>query len=350
MAAKRFLIGVGLVAVGVVAYVALKGLPPAEPGGEATIAQANRSHDPQIVDTDVVLKDPEVQDLIQSEVFQRLVEDEDFRNLVASGGFSAVADASLESRKIVLADGAPEFFSNAKVELWLRKASRDDWARNDVGSFVTNAKTVAVLGNRESRLALRTLADLSRRHPVVGVMLKDDAAVTALRKTTVDNLRQDIEKLRADPSYQLKHPVFQPYSKLMADSKFNSKHMLQLVKSDASLNLIKQPQFIQAIANPKVSEMLLSDAAGDVFQLRDQTEFMMRHKVVFANVANVQWGLRTDFMSLRHDVKRWDGYARQNPEFSSRTFTRVLARNDVQAKIGSADWQQMRAGTSVGLE
>src|SRR2546425_1824341 len=98
---KRPGIILGLVSVAVVglAVAHFTGVFPPKSGFEGTIGAAKRYNAPQITDKDVVLQDPQVQALLQSDLFHKVIatpefkkvsQTQEFWRLVAAGDFKKV--------------------------------------------------------------------------------------------------------------------------------------------------------------------------------------------------------------------------------------------------------------------
>src|SRR5215831_3562498 len=99
---KRILLGVAAVGVISVGYFGVRGFPSVGDQGKGAIGTAERYRGQQLTSADVVLKNPEAQQWLQSDSFHRLVNDPvarralaspEFRALLASLGFrAALAD------------------------------------------------------------------------------------------------------------------------------------------------------------------------------------------------------------------------------------------------------------------
>ncbi len=79
MKAPRIIVGVVVVAVAGIAVAHFAGVFPPKSGLEGTIGAAKRYQTTQITDKDVALQDPQVQALLQSDVFQKVVSNPEFR-------------------------------------------------------------------------------------------------------------------------------------------------------------------------------------------------------------------------------------------------------------------------------
>jgi hypothetical protein len=84
---RRVLLGVAAAAVIAIGYFAIKGYPPIGDGAAGTVGAAKRYPSEQISAKDVVLENTEVQEFMQSDVFQKLIHDPASRRLLASDSF-----------------------------------------------------------------------------------------------------------------------------------------------------------------------------------------------------------------------------------------------------------------------
>jgi hypothetical protein len=84
MTSKKVLLGVGLLAALAIVYFAFEGYPPSNEGMEGAIGVAKRYRAEQINTEDVLLQDPEVQALLQSDTFYKLITDKEFQESVAN--------------------------------------------------------------------------------------------------------------------------------------------------------------------------------------------------------------------------------------------------------------------------
>ena len=88
--AKKVLLGVAAAAIVSIGYFVIAGWPPAQQGAEGTIQAAKRHRAEQIKNQDVVLQDPEIQDLLQTDFFRRIVTDKSFQKMVADGSLRRI--------------------------------------------------------------------------------------------------------------------------------------------------------------------------------------------------------------------------------------------------------------------
>lgn len=91
MNGRRLLIGVFAIAVITVGYFAVTGWPPVGDGGEGAITRAQRETEPQIEAGDVALTDTDIQDLMQTDFFHKLVTDKEFQKMVVNGSMEKLS-------------------------------------------------------------------------------------------------------------------------------------------------------------------------------------------------------------------------------------------------------------------
>src|SRR5258705_12972901 len=103
---KRPGIILGLVGVAVVgiAVAHFTGIYPPKSGLEGTIGAAKRYQATQITDRDVVLQDPQVQALLQSDLFHKVIATPEFKKLSQSNEFWQLVTTSDFQRIIKLPD------------------------------------------------------------------------------------------------------------------------------------------------------------------------------------------------------------------------------------------------------
>ncbi len=99
--ARKTLYGVAAIAVVAIAVFVIRGLPPTEKGSQATIEAANQHRADQIKSEDVVLQNQDIQALVQTDFFHRLVTDKSFQKVVADGSVAALLDRTNNSVSLV---------------------------------------------------------------------------------------------------------------------------------------------------------------------------------------------------------------------------------------------------------
>jgi hypothetical protein len=98
MATKQILWAAGSVAAAVLGVGLYLGMPDVDEGTEATIGAAQRYQGAPLSEKDIVLADPEVQQFLQSDTFDRLMRDESTREVLSDAAMrTALADADLRA-------------------------------------------------------------------------------------------------------------------------------------------------------------------------------------------------------------------------------------------------------------
>src|SRR4051794_1288183 len=87
---KMYLTSAGILAVGIAAYGLGRVYPPLGPS-EGTVGPAQRYVSSQVGEGDVTLGDTSVPELMQTDAFEVMVHDANFRNLAGDPGFAALA-------------------------------------------------------------------------------------------------------------------------------------------------------------------------------------------------------------------------------------------------------------------
>ena len=81
MKKSRIIVGLVVVAVAGIAVARYAGVFPPKFGFEGTIGAAKRYQATQITDKDVVLQDPQIQALLQSDLFHKVIATPEFKKL-----------------------------------------------------------------------------------------------------------------------------------------------------------------------------------------------------------------------------------------------------------------------------
>ena len=96
------MIGLAAAAAVVLVTFSITGYPPIGKGTEGTIGQANRyqAPQPQMSASDVKLGDTAVQEFLQSDMFDRLMKDENARKLLADASVRAMLADTAVNRSL----------------------------------------------------------------------------------------------------------------------------------------------------------------------------------------------------------------------------------------------------------
>jgi len=85
MSAKRLIaVVISAIAAAGIGYVALTGYPPSDPAAAGTVGAAQRYQAPQVATDDVKVVDPQIQEFLQSETFDRISKDKVLQSRVRS--------------------------------------------------------------------------------------------------------------------------------------------------------------------------------------------------------------------------------------------------------------------------
>lgn len=198
--ARKTLYGVAAVALVVGGILAIRGLPPSEEGAEGTIQAAKRDVTPQIQDADVVLQDPEIQSLVQTDFFHRMVTDKTFQKMVADGSLAALAERNVLSlAQLNRALVSPSF--------------REALAKNDIARATQEFDKVLV---SRSDLERAQIQELSKQ-------LFERADVRdALAKNELSRVTQEFDKA------------------ILARNELSRAEMQQLLRSDVMRSLLER--------------------------------------------------------------------------------------------------------------
>ena len=183
--AKKVLLGLAAVAVVTAAYFTYTGWPKSQRGAEGTIEAAKHYRAEQIQSTDVVLQDPEVQNLMQSDFFHRLVTDKGFQKLVADGTLQKM-----------------DFDRMTLLSQALQRADfRDALARNDLQAAVQIAERNDLARQQFDRVqvteALRNALD---RAEFRDALAKNDLATAKVALERAEFARQELESNDKSPT------------------------------------------------------------------------------------------------------------------------------------------------------
>lgn len=149
MTSRKVLLGIAAAAVIAIGYFAVRGFPPVGPGAEGTVGAAKRYQSSQINDRDVVIGDAQLQDVLQSDAFNKLISDPAARKAVASDAFQkALADSALR-----------EALGNQAIRDALgSQAMRDALGNQAIRDALGNQAVRDALGSQAMRDALNSQA------------------------------------------------------------------------------------------------------------------------------------------------------------------------------------------------
>jgi hypothetical protein len=258
MSSRKVLLGIAAVAVLAIAYFAVTGFPPTGPGSEATIGAAKRYQSEQISSKDVVLQKPEVQRVLQSDSFHKLVSNPQTRALLASkefqkamraGEVQALIQEAADSADLVQQlDGAAG--DKAVNELWSYLETHSD-AAAELDAAFDNAAFEKALD-----AATEKAADASASKALDSA-IKDaiqDAGLEKLLLAAVDDA--SFAGLLGNEAFQaaLENPAFVA---LMAEASF-----AEAFSDEALLEAISDPAFFEAVEAGALEAAIEQAASG----------------------------------------------------------------------------------------
>src|SRR3954453_17729851 len=143
---KMYLTTAGILAFGVAAYGLGRVYPPLGPS-EGTVGPADRYVSAQVSEGDVTLGDTSVAELMQTDAFDLMVHDANFRALAASPGFQALAG---QPQVLAAVMANPQAFS---------ALAKDRNAFAGVAQAAQNASSMASRGHQASAALMNAVAD-----------------------------------------------------------------------------------------------------------------------------------------------------------------------------------------------
>ena len=173
--------GAGVIAAAVIVYFAFFSSTPSDEDISGAIGVAKQYRADQITSADVVLQDPEIQELLQSDFFYKLVTDDEFRK-VAVGQLSRL---DVMSAGRVAKDGPPVNFSDMKTFLNYTAANKDLKQALAEGKMV-KVKEIMVADGKEEFTAIAQRIALNQG-PDAKVNMANLANMAQFLDYTADN-------------------------------------------------------------------------------------------------------------------------------------------------------------------
>jgi hypothetical protein len=221
MTSRRMMWVLAAAAAVVLGVFIVKGFPVVNQGTDATIGAAKRYQAEQLSNKDVVVGDTQVQDFLQSEVFDRLMKDDSARQLLSNHSVRT-ALSNPELTRLLTDNGVVAALVNADV----KAAFADDRLRAELSRGI-NAGIQANVVNK-------AVADAALSSEVVHRILADASLVAALRNGVVWNALTNSgfrDALKAD-------------------------YVAAALQSPAFVNAIHVPAFANAMASQLVDAQL----------------------------------------------------------------------------------------------
>jgi hypothetical protein len=177
---KKVLLGVAAAAVIAIGYFAIKGYPPVGDGAAGTVGAAKKFQSEQISDKDVILQDAEVQQVLQSDAFRRVVADKETRAILASKEFQkAMSNANVLAVLQQLA--ADKALAGALLSASHNEATQKLWA----GAASDSAVQLA-MGQALDSAGVQKALDLARSDKAVNEAAGRAAANEAAGRAASD--------------------------------------------------------------------------------------------------------------------------------------------------------------------
>jgi hypothetical protein len=258
MASRKVLLGIAAVAVIAIAFFAVKGFPPVGPGAEGTVGAAKRYQSQQIEGKDIVLQDPGVQLLLQSDSFRKLIADKEARAVLSSKDFQkAMSDASVQAfvaqlaRDQALAGAVTNAARDGAVQNLMQKAASDQALLGALDKALDNAAVAKALNGAASQAASQASARAVAQ-AVNGAT--NNAAAAALLSLASQNAA--FARLAGNEAFQ-KALNDQAFAGLMANANFAG-----LIADPAFASALQDRAVQNAISNGALSAAVQSAAAG----------------------------------------------------------------------------------------
>lgn len=247
MGRKGILVAVAAVAAIAIGYFAVNGWPPVDQGAEGTVGAAKRYQAEQIKTEDVILKDAELQQVLQSQAFHRLVNDPAALKAVTSGAF-------LEAMKNQAARAY--FASDAFKAYAASEVARAAAANEAMKAGVASEAARAAAANEATRAGV---ASEAARQAAANEAMKAGVASEAARAAAAN------EAMRAG--------VASEAAKLG-------------VASEALNSFLANPAVMSALSNPAVLNALSDGAFNNAFFKSDMARVALASELARQGAAN----------------------------------------------------------------
>ena len=229
MASRKLLLGIAAVAVIAIGYFAVRGFPPVGPGSEGTVGAAKKYQSEQISAKDVVLQSPEVQRVLQSDSFRRLVSNPETRAILASKDFQKA-------------------MGSAQVQAFLATAAQDGATAKALDGALDASAVSGLMGR---------LATDSAAAAAVGAALSDAAVAKAFdgaaAKAAENASAKAIDGASAKAIDQALGKAIQDagLAKMLADAAHNAA-FAELLSNDAFQAAMSNPAFLGLLSDAEL--------------------------------------------------------------------------------------------------
>jgi hypothetical protein len=203
MSSRKLLLGIAAAAMVAIGYWVAKGFPPVGPGSDATVGAAKKYQSEQIAAKDVLLQNPEVQRVLQSDSFRRLVTNPETRAILTSKDFQKAMAA-------------------AEVQAFLALASRDAALGRALDGAVDAQAVSGLMGRLASDSAAAAAVDAALKDAAVEKAF-DQAAAKATELNAFENVYYEI--------------CNEPYERGGLSSKWNDLMIQTIVETETVLPL-----------------------------------------------------------------------------------------------------------------
>jgi len=250
MSTKKVLLGIAAVAVLAIGYFSVTGFPPTGPGSEGTVGAAKKYQSEQISAKDVQLQNPEIQRVLQSDTFHKLVTNPQTRAILTSKEFQkAMAAAEVQgllhqaAENADLAQKLESAMESKAVGGLVHYLSNNSEASAALGAALDNAavdKALDAAGGKTMENAAGQVLDAAQYKAL-------DAAINqAVQDSVLERLLSQASRdpafagLLGNESFQdaLQNPAF---TGLLADPAFG-----KAIGDKAFLDSISNPAFLGA--------------------------------------------------------------------------------------------------------
>jgi hypothetical protein len=259
---KKVLLGVAAVAVIAIGYFAIKGYPPVGDGAQGTVGAAKRFQSEQISDKDVILQDTEVQQVLQSDAFRRVIADKETRAVLASKDFQkAMSDANVLGLLQQLA--ADRALAGAMLAASRDQATQKLWAGAARDSAVQSA-----MGRALDSAQFQKAVDKARDQ--ASSRASDQATGRALDQATTRASEQAFSRASSEALGRALSDAAGRNSaagNLLADAARNEA-FVALVSNPAFEKALDQAAFVKLLGSDAFVGLIASDAFGRAFETR----------------------------------------------------------------------------------
>ena len=229
---RKAMWGLAAAAAILLAIFVVRGFPPAGEGTESTIGAAQRYQAPQIADSDVVLGDAAVQEFIQSDTFERAINDPDVRALLAD----ARIGAALQDQELVNA---------------LRQG--------DNRAALMNADLHRLFSNEVARRALQSREFMSvfaaEAKKAMAALEAADARGAVMRTARANLADTQAARWKASEA-ALQAAVATAATKKMADDA----SLMALLRDSSAAAALADARVVRALENNAIQKVLANDA------------------------------------------------------------------------------------------